>query len=155
MTGRRILLAAAVVAAVVLAVWLMRGCGAPPTSEHEPEATTQAIRTDDIAVVSRDLAVRLVEMRATLHPDYTDWSCVLECREGDGCRADIRMIVDYHSSGEKEKIFLSGRLDAGKGETMRVGRVQRPATEVESIDRAMITVTARHDSNQPRPTEIE
>jgi hypothetical protein len=157
MSGRNILLAVAVVvaAALVVGLWLRRDRAETPSPEHSPESTHRGIRVDDVTLASPDLDVGLVEIRRTTHPDYTDWSCILECREAEGCRADVRLMIEYRSNGASKKILLGGRLDANLGETMRIGRVQRPPVEVESVDRANLSVLETYRSNSPRPTEIE
>jgi hypothetical protein len=157
MSSRRILLAVAVGVAALLVVglWLRRDRAGAPSSEQSPERAHQGIRVADVAVVSPDLDVGLVEIRGTVHPDYTDWSCILECREAEGCRADVRLMIEYRSNGASKKVLLGSRLDANRGETMRIGRVQRPPDAVESIDRATLSVLEAYRSNSPRPTEIE
>jgi Flp pilus assembly protein CpaB len=96
MSSRRILLAVAVGVAALLVVglWLRRDRAGAPSSEQSPERAHQGIRVADVAVVSPDLDVGLVEIRGTVHPDYTDWSCILECREAEGCRADVRLMIE-------------------------------------------------------------
>ena len=157
MSSRRVLLvvAVAVAALLVVGLWLRRDRAGAPSPEHSPERAHRGIRVDDVTVVSPDLEVGLVEIRGTVHPEYTDWSCVLECREAEGCRADVRLMIEYRSNGASKKILLGSRLDADPGETMRIGRVQRPPDVVESIDRATLSVLEMYRSNSPRPTEIE
>jgi hypothetical protein len=157
MSSRRILVVVAVVVAALLVVglWFRRDRAGAPSPDQGPERAHQGISVDDVALVSPDLDVGLVEIRGTVHADYTDWSCILECRESEGCRADVRLMIEYRSNGASKKVLLGGRLDANPGETMRIGRVQRPPDAVESIDRATLSVLEVYRSNSPRPTEIE
>lgn len=157
MTSRGILLAVAVVVAALLVVglWLRQDRAEPPSPAATAEGTPQGVRVDDITVVSQDLDVELVEIRGTVHSDYTDWSCVLECREAEGCHADVQLTIEYRSGGATQKILLGSRLDADRGASMRIGRAQRPAMAVDSIERATLAVLETYRSNSPRPTEIE
>jgi hypothetical protein len=158
MSGRNILLAVAVVVAAVLAVglWLRRDGGAEREAPARPPAASPGgFHIEEVALLSPDLAVELVEIRGTVHSDYTDWACILECREDDGCHADVQLAIEYRSYGVAKKLFLASRLDADQGELMRVGRVQRPPVAVDAIDRAKISVLDVRSANGPRPTEIE
>ncbi len=105
--------------------------------------------------MSPDLKAELTEIFGTVHKDYTDWACILECRNADGCHADAQLVVEFRSSGEKKRLVLGGRLDADSGQIMRIGRAQRPPVAVDSIDRVTLTVTESRRSDSPRPTEIE
>ena len=132
-----VLLIVAVVAAVGLYFW--RGRNAPPplpepTQVHMPDA----IPVGDVAVQSPDLNVELRAMRGTVKPGFTDWMCLLECREREGCRADVQVKVEYRSLGEPRQLTIGGRLFGEGGEIMRLGRVQRPPVEVDGIDRVTI-----------------
>ena len=157
MTNRGRLLAAIVVVIVIAAgLWLWRSfSGPPPLPEPKSVTVPDNIPVDEVALASPDLEVVLVGMRGTVHPTYTDWACLLECRERAGCRADIQLTVEYRSLGEPKKLLLGGRLDGDGGEVMRIGRVQRPPVEVDSIDRVSLTVLEVHRADAPRPTEIE
>jgi hypothetical protein len=155
MSSRRVLAAVAVVALFVVGLWLWRGRAGPPPLEIPEEGAPQGIRANNVAVASPDLDVKLVEIRGTAHPEYTDWSCILECREADGCRADIQLVIEYRSDGATKKVLMGSRLDAATGETMRIGRVQRPPIAVDSIDRATLSVLEAYRSNSPKPTQIE
>jgi hypothetical protein len=159
MADRRILAVGAavvvvVVAVVVFLVWRApsaRRQGAPRPTVIVPDS----IPVDNVTVVSPDLAIELVAMRGTVHPEYTDWACILECRERDGCRADVEVAVEYRSGGERRKLLIGGKLDAAEGEIMRVGRVQRPPVAVDGIDTVSMRVLEIHRAGAPRPTEIE
>lgn len=155
MANRRTLVtvAIAVVAVVVVGLWLWRANA--PLPEPKQVTVPDAIPVEQVDLTSPDLEVLLVGMRGTVHPDYTDWACLLECRERDGCRADVQLTIEYRSSGEPKKLVVGGRLDSDGGEIMRIGRVQRPPVEVDSIDRVSLTVLEMHRTNAPRPTEIE
>lgn len=154
----RALAVAAVIGVVVIAVglwwWRVRS-GPPPLPEPKQITVPDAIPVQEVALSSPDLEVILVGMRGTVHPDYTDWACLLECREPKGCRADVRMTVEYRSAGQPQKLVIDGRLNGAPGEVMRVGRVQRPPVTVDAIDRVSMTVLQVHRADAPRPTEIE
>jgi len=146
----------AVAIIVVVGLWLWRSDSAPsvpagPQSVVVPEN----FRFEKARLVSPDLRVELTEVFGTVHDEYVDWACILECRNPDGCHADVQLVVDYRSSGEKKKLILGGRLDADSGQIMRIGRAQRPPAAVDSIDRVTLTVIDARRSDSPRPTEIE
>ena len=145
-----------VVISVVAGLWLWRGerISTAPSQPHQM-STAESFRFEKARLVSPDLEVQLTEIFGTVHKDYTDWACILECRNPDGCQADVQLVVDYRSSGEEKKLILGGRLDADSGQIMRIGRAQRPPVAVDSIDRVTLTVIEPHRSGSPRPTEIE
>lgn len=159
MASRRVFLAVGVVACVALiavGLWLWRGRSAPkPLPEPQQVTVPDAIPVEEVALASPDLEVALVGMSGTVHPDYTDWACLLECREREGCNADVQLTVDYRSGGEVKRLILGGRLAGGPGEVMRIGRVQRPPVEVDAIERVSMAVLDVRRSDAPRPTEIE
>jgi len=146
----------AVAIIVVVGLWLWRSDSAPSVpAGSQSVAAPENFRFEKARLVSPDLKVELTEIFGTVHEDYTDWACVLECRNADGCHADAQLVVEYRSSGEEKKLVLGGRLDADSGQIMRIGRAQRPPVAVESIDRVTLTVTESRRSDSPRPTEIE
>jgi hypothetical protein len=130
-----VLLLAAALAAALAAVLLWRGC------RHEvPSGPPADFVADSVTLISPDLELRLVSVRGLVHPAYTDWVCLLECRERRGCRADVKLQVEYRSSGEKLSLTIGGRLDGELGETLRLGRVQRPPVAVDRVE--LVTVTS-------------
>jgi hypothetical protein len=156
--SRPLAIAATVAVAVVVVVglWLWRGDSAPPAPVGPQRAAApEDFRYEEARLVSPDLKVKLTEIFGTVHNDYTDWACILECRDQDGCHADVQLVVEYRSAGEKKKLILGGRLDADSGQMMRIGRAQRPPVAVDSIDRVTLTVIEPRRSDSPRPTEIE
>ena len=156
--SRKLAVAATVAVAIIVVVglWLWRSdSAAPEPSGPRQVATPENFRFEAPRFVSPDLKVELTEIFGTVHSEYTDWACILECRNPDGCHADAQLVVEYRSSGEKKKLVLGGRLDADSGQNMRIGRAQRPPVAVDSIDRVTLTVTESHRSDSPRPTEIE
>jgi hypothetical protein len=159
MADRRVLAigaATAVVVVAMIAFFLWRAPSARRPVRPLPTVTVpDSIPVDNVTVVSPDLEIGLVAMRGTVHPEYTDWSCILECREREGCRADVQITVEYRSSGKRQKLVLGGRLDASEGEIMRVGRAQRPPVAVDGIDKVSVTVLEVYTEGAPRPTEIE
>jgi hypothetical protein len=148
------LLIVAVVAAVGLYFWQGRNKTPPlpePTQVHVPDA----IPVEDVAVQSPDIDVELRAMRGTVNPGFTDWMCLLECREREGCRADVQVKVEYQSLGEPRQLIIGGRLAGEGGEIMRLGRVQRPPVEVDHIDRVTITVLRVYAADEPYERIIE
>jgi len=149
-----VLLIVAVVAAVGLYFWLGRN-GPPPLPEPQQVNVPDAIPVEEVAVESPDLDVELRAMRGTVNPDFTDWMCLLECRQRDGCRADVQVKVEYRSLGEPRQLIIGGRLDGKGGDIMRLGRVQRPPVEVDGIDRVTITVLRVYAADEPYQRTID
>ena len=110
---------------------------------------------EEVAVESPDLDVELRAMRGTVNPGFTDWMCLLECRQRDGCRADVQVKVAYRSLGEARQLIIGGRLDGVGGEIMRLGRVQRPPVEVDGIDRVTINVLRVYAADEPYERTID
>ena len=140
---------AAVVVTILVAVFLWRGSQPAPAPPEIP-----SFSGDEVTAISPDLAVSEALVRGTVHPGYTDWVCLLECLEPEGCRADLRVVIDYRSHGEAQRLMIDGRVDADMGETMRIGRVQRPPVEVDGIDKVTIEVRKSYREGGPEPTEI-
>jgi hypothetical protein len=143
-----VLLLVAVAAAVGLYLWRGRN-QAPPLPEPQQINVPDSIPVEEVAVESPDLDVELRAMRPTVKSGYTDWMCLLECREREGCRADVQIKVEYRSLGEPRQLILGGRLGGEGGEIMRLGRVQRPPVEVDGIDRVTINVLRVYAANEP------
>ena len=141
--------AAAAVVAIVVALLLWRGCRPAP-----PAAPPADFASDAVKLVSPDLELEMVSVRGIANPTYTDWACLLTCRESRGCRADVKLEVFYRSGGEAHTLIIGGRLEGDTGQTMRIGRVQRPATAVDRIDQVTVTVVAAVKPGAPRPTPI-
>ena len=137
---------------VVVLIVLWRGCRWD--GDRSP-ATPGDFAVDGITLTSPDLDLALLSVRTTASPGYTEWACLFECRERGGCRADVRMRILYRTGGRKNTLNLSGRLDAGRGETLRIGRVQRPPIEVERVDEVIVEVVAPYSPDAPRPTPIQ
>ena len=143
-----------IVAVVVLAagVLLWRGCRG---GADRPTGAAGEFGGDDVVLVSPDLELALISVRATPKSSYTDWSCLFECRERGGCRADVRVRVSYAADGEDRTIVLGGQFDAARGETVRIGRVQRPAIAVERIREVAVEVAAALVDGGARPTPVQ
>jgi len=148
---RWILLAAAVVA-VVVAVVFWRGRRLDPLPDPGSDGT---FTVSDVPVESPELSIDVGTVRWTHHPDYTDWACLIQCRESDGCRAEIQLVVDYISRGSSERLTLGGRLDAVYGETVRIGRAQRPSVVVDRVERVTVEVLEAFRRGAPTPTPME
>ena len=113
-----------------------------------------AFTVDDVPVESPDLELHLVGMRGTVHPGYTDWACLLECRERGGCHATVEVRVEYRSDGVPNRLVIGGRIDGEAGEIMRVGRAQRPPVAVDGIDSVDVTVLHVHTDDE-KEEELE
>jgi hypothetical protein len=144
---RWLVIAAAVIVVAALIV-LFRGCR---WQSVRPAADFSA---QDVLLDSPDLDVALVSVDGTAKTGYTDWACLLECRERRGCRAGVRIRIEYLSDGQPELLFLSGVLNGEKGEVMRLGRPQRPATAVDEVVKVTLEVVSAYRPDAPRPTPI-
>jgi hypothetical protein len=160
MTGNSRVLAVAafliVAVAIAAGLYFWQGRDEPPplpepTQVHVPDA----IPVEEVAVASPDLNVELRAMRGTVKPGFTDWMCLLECREREGCRADVEVKVEYRSLGEPRQLIIGGRLGGDGGEIMRLGRVQRPPVEVDGIDRVTINVLRVYAADEPIERTID
>ena len=141
---------AVVVVTILAAVFLWRGSRPAPAPPEIPSFTQ-----DEVTVISPDLMVSEALVRGTVHPGYTGWVCLLECLEPEGCRTDLRVVIDYRSRGEAQRLMIDGRVDADVGETMRIGRVQRPPVEVDGIDKVTVEVRRSYREGDPEPTPIQ
>ena len=142
-----VVLAVLVVAA---AIFMWRGCAGP--LDRGGRGTSSV---DGVALASPDLEVELLSARGTVHPGYTEWACVFECREQAGCHADVELEVTYLSAEAERVIRMAGRLDAALGETMRIGRAQRPPSPVDRVEKVHVRVAATFVPGGPRPTPIQ
>jgi hypothetical protein len=148
---RWILLAVVVVASVAAAV-VWRGRQLAPLADPGSDGT---FTVSDVPVESPELSIDVGTVKWTHHPDYTDWSCLIECRESGGCHAEVQLVVDYISNGRKKRLTLGGRLDAAQGETVRIGRAQRPSVTVDRVERVSVEVLAAFRPGAPTPTPME
>ena len=144
----RWLAVAAVGVAVLVALLVWRGCRDGRMAADAP----QTFGVGSVPVVSPELAVSDALVRGTVHPDYTDWSCILECREPDGCHAEVQLTIAYMSQGTEVFVKFGGRLDAAMGETMRLGRAQRPPTGVDEVNLVTLEVATTYRPGGQRPT---
>ena len=153
MVGRlRWVLLAVVVMALVAAAVVWRGRRLAPLADPGSDGT---FTVSDVPVESPELSIDVGTVKWTHHPDYTDWSCLIECRESGGCHAEVQLVVDYISNGRKERLTLGGRLDAAQGETVRIGRAQRPSVTVDRVERVSVEVLAAFRPGAPTPTPME
>ncbi len=156
MSKRAGLLAAAavLVAAVMISLVIWRSGG--PSSLKPPSAgTAEEFEFDGATLVSPGIEIVLVKVRGTVLPGYTDWAFLFECREPEGCNADLMLAVDYRSSGRPEKLYITGRVNAAEGEIMRIGRPLRPPTAVDGIDKVVVEMLRSYRDAGPEPTEME
>ena len=89
--------------AVVVSLLIWRGCR---VDESRPPALAGEFAVDEIALTSPDLDLKLLTVRTTDHPGYTDWTVLFECREWGGCKADVRVRVLYGAAGEKHTLQI-------------------------------------------------
>ena len=149
----RWLVVAMMVAAVIAAVFLSwRGCRPAPA---DAPLVRRSFAVDGVPVDSPNLEVGPVVVRVTSYRGYTDWACLLECLEPEGCRAEVRLVVDYIAGGAEGRVVIVGSIDAEPGETMRIGRVQRPpVAEFDRVDRLALEVLRITGSDAPTPLVI-
>ena len=127
---------------------LPSGCG-----KDEPRSEVSAFNFNGIRTSSEELAVEVEQVSGAPRDDYLEWSCLLSCREADGCHADLRVTVFYRSGGEDQDIVLTGTVNVPVGARARLTRVQRPPVPVDGVDRVEVRVTAQRDSaDGPPPT---
>jgi hypothetical protein len=162
MRGSSRLLAVAILLVVVLAavlgyyLWRQWEATRPLPPPKPPVELPDSFEVEDVPVQSPQLALHLVGMRGTVHPDYTDWACLLECREREGCHATVEVRVEYRSEGESSRLVIGGRIDGKVGEVMRIGRAQRPPVAVDGIDSVEVTVLRVHtDDEEEEELELD
>lgn len=144
-----VLVVAVIAAVVVIVIW--RGRRVEPVVDSRPEGTHS---TSDLPVESPEIDINVSTVRWTPHPGYTDWACLIECRESDGCHAEIQLVVDYISLGKRQRLTFGGRLDAEFGETVRIGRAQRPAVTVDRVALVTVKVLESFRPGAPAPTPM-
>jgi hypothetical protein len=152
------LIGAAWLIAVVVAVLPWCGCRqeAPPPAEPPAASGPPAGFVDESTrLVSPDLELELVSVRGIVHPGYTDWACLLECRERGGCRADVKLEIRYRSGNEPRTLSIAGRLEGEQGQTMRIGRVQRPPVAVDRVELVTVAAVVAVVAGAPRPTPMQ
>ena len=140
------------VAILIGIVLLWRGC------RPEPGVVTteaQSFSAEGVPVISPHLDVGKAVVRGTVHPGYTDWACILECREAEGCRAELRVSIEYLSRGEPVRLQLAGPVDVAAGGSIRVGRAQRPPVVVDRVERVTIEVLTGYRPGAPTPTPMD
>jgi hypothetical protein len=135
-----ILIAVALAAALGVYLWRQMEVERPLPPPQAPVEVPDSIPVENVPVTSPDLDLLLMGMRGTVHPTYTDWACLLECREPKGCNAIVEVRVEYRSNGEPQQLIIGGRLNGEPGEIMRVGRAQRPPVAVDGIDSVDVLV---------------
>ena len=148
----RWLLLAVIVVAVVAVLVVRRGRRLEPRAEP---ATQTTFTVSDVPVDSPQLKINVGTVRWTYHPDYTDWACLVECRESDGCHAEVQLVLEYVASGKQQRLTLSDRLDVGYGETVRIGGAQRSVVVVDRVERVTVEVLAAFRRGAPTPTPME
>jgi hypothetical protein len=116
----------------------------------------RSFAVDSVPVDSPDLEVGPAVVRATSYRGYTDWACLLECLEPEGCRAEVRLVLDWVGEGAGGRMIVTGAVDAEPGETMRIGRVQRPPVAgFDRVDRLALEVTRLIRADAPTPFIID
>jgi len=142
-------LAVAVVGIAVLVALLVWRAGRDGGSTDE---APRNFGEEGVPVVSPELAVSDALVRGTVFPEYTAWSCILECSEAEGCHAEVELTITYLSGGDELEVKIGGRLEAAMGEAMRLGRAQRPPTGVDKVKSVTVDVVSTHRPGGARPT---
>lgn len=135
-----LLIAVAVVGALAIAFLAWRAWRPGPLVEAGPP---QSFSVDNVVVDSPDLAVGPATVRGTIHEGYTDWACILECREPAGCNAEIQLIVDFTRAGENQQLVLAGAVAAATGEVIRLDRVEWRQVSADRVGRVRLVVVGR------------
>jgi hypothetical protein len=135
-----ILIAVALAAALGIYLWRQWDAQRPLPPPQAPVEVPDSIPVENVPVTSPGIELNLIGMRGTVHPTYTDWACLLECREREGCDAIVEVRVEYRSNGEPQQLVIGGRLTGEAGEIMRLGRAQRPPVAVDGIDSVDVIV---------------
>ena len=148
---RWVLLAVVVLAGLAAFIFWRGRRLAPSVAPGAPETFT----VSDVPVDSPELSIGVGTVRWTHHPDYTDWTCLVQCRESEGCHAEVQLVVEYLSAGATKRLTIGGRLDAVYGETVRIGRAQRPAVNVERVVGVKVQVLEAFHRGAPTPTPME
>jgi hypothetical protein len=136
-----------ITAIAVLVAVSTAGCRRDRSGADAEDFLVESVRTE-----SADLDVTVQQVRGTVREGYLEWACLLQCQEADGCRAELRVTVHFESHGETRQIVFTGRIDADSGGRAQLGRVQRPPTRVDAIDRVTIDVLSRRQPGDPPPT---
>ena len=150
MAKRPLLIGVLVVVLVAAGVFLWRSRAARPVAG---EGGT--FNVSNVPVKSPELLVDVGSVRWTNHSGYTDWACKVECREENGCHAEVQLVLDYVASGRNRSLTLGGRIDAEFGQTVRIGRAQRSPDVVERVDGVRLEVLSVTRVGDPTPTPIE
>ena len=125
----------------------------PGCRKDESRSGISAFSFNGIGTSSEELAVDVEQVSGVPRDDYLEWSCLLSCRQPEGCHADLRVTVFYRSGGESRDIVLTGTVNVPVGARARLTRVQRPPVPVDGVDRVEIRLTARRDTaDGPPPT---
>ncbi len=149
---RWLLLTAVVVLGIVAAFVVWRGRGLAPTAAPGLQET---FTVSDVPVESPGLNIDVGTVKWTHHPEYTDWACLMRCRESEGCHAEIQLVVAYISDGAEKRLTIGGQIDSGFGETVRIGRAQRPAVKVDRVVGVRVKVLEAFHRGAPTPTPME
>jgi len=116
----------------------------------------RSFAVDSVPVDSPDLEVGPAVVQATSFRGYTDWACLLECLEPEGCRAEVRLVLDWVGEEGGGRMIVTGAVDAEPGETMRIGRVQRPPVAgFDRVERLALEVTRLVRADAPTPFIID
>jgi hypothetical protein len=68
----------------------------------------------------------------------------------------VRLVVTYEDGGAEKRLVIATTLDADEGETMRIGRTQRPPTgTIENISRLNLEIVRPTAAEVPTPFIID
>jgi hypothetical protein len=135
-------IAAGVAIAAALAAWWFFGRSTGPG--HVPSG----FESTGVALDSPDLQLAVSDVQGVVQGDLMRWSCLLACREPDGCHADIVVKVFYRSSTGLGRFAFDGIIDVEEGGTATMGGVQRPPDAVESVARVEVAVRRRFEPGE-------
>jgi hypothetical protein len=134
--GLAIAVLVVLVIAAGIALWWLR----PGSEPEEPPASFEG---QPVAFSSPELGLEVVRLRAEAHESSTEWKCVLECLEPEGCHAEIRVVVRFLSAGEGRSLTFADTLDVARGSEHVVSGLQQPSLAVDRVESVEVVVERR------------
>jgi hypothetical protein len=154
-TRALLILLAVVVAAAAVLFLLTRREPPPVTPAAVEEPGPIRYRADDVPLSSRGIALSLVGVRASIHPDATTWLVALTCDEPEGCAGELEATLHYHGDGDARRLVMVGRFDAPAGGELRFEGMEHGSTAIDRVDRVEIGVRERVPRGAPTPEVID
>ena len=152
--GLLILIAVVVAAAAVLYL-LTRREPTPVTPATVEEPGPIRYRADDVPLSPGGLALSLVGVRASIHPDATTWLVSLTCDEPEGCSGKLEATLHYHSGDEGRRLVMVGRFDVPVGGELRFEGMEQASAAIDRVDRVEVRVRERTPRGAPTPEVID